>query len=389
MADYIFHLSRPSGIPTGGVTETELATKSKPQPLPVPTGTAPYRYDLKSILPAADYQLIESSGIIVFQMVGDTGGIKEPSYQQNVADHQENQFIGTKVQKPSFFYILGDVVYYYGERSNYNSQFYEPYKFYPAPILAIPGNHDGDVDPTNPATSLSAFTAFFCSKSPVTPPEAGDAPRTTVCQPNVYFTLQTPYADIIGLYTNVPEGGVIDAEQAKWFISELQNSGQAANRAQKALIVTLHHPPYSLDNHHSGSIAMQQFLATSFAAAGVQPDLVLSGHVHNYQRFTQTVGTSEIPFIVAGNGGYWNLHQVDKTLVGKGSVSTPVKTAYPDMVLNNYCDDHHGFMRLSINSKTRIVKGEFFTVPLPKEVQTLPEVLFDSFELDLNSHKVN
>jgi len=79
---------------------------------------------------------------------------------------------------------------------------------------------------------------------------------------------------------------------------------------------------------------------------------------------------------------------MDTAQVGTGTITTPVKTLYPDMVLNNYCDDHHGFMRITINSKTRILKGEFFNVPLSKETQTLPEMLFDSFELDLNTHSI-
>lgn len=387
MSAYRFHLSRPSGVPRGGIRADQLP--AAPQPLPAPTGAFPYRYNLQSILSPADYQQILDSGMLVFHMVGDTGGVKEPSFQQNVADHMEGQFIDAPGSKPSFFYILGDVVYYYGEQSNYNSQFYEPYKFYPAPILAIPGNHDGDVDTTNPAVSLAAFNAFFCSPSPVTPPVAGDAPRTTVSQPNVYWTLQTPFADIIGLYTNVPEGGVVKPDQAAWFVGELKNSGQAANRAGKALIVTLHHPPYSLDNHHSGSLAMQQFLSSSFAEAGVQPDLVLSGHVHNYQRFTMNAGGLEIPYIVAGSGGYWNLHQMETTLTGQGSGSgTPVPTPYPNMVLENYCDDHHGFMRITIKLSSRTLTGEYFTVPLPQEPVTAAALLTDSFLLDLAAHRV-
>ena len=47
---------------------------------------------------------------------------------------------------PSFFYHLGDVVYFTGARSSYYDQFYDPYLHYAAPIFAIPGNHDGDLD---------------------------------------------------------------------------------------------------------------------------------------------------------------------------------------------------------------------------------------------------
>ena len=50
-----------------------------------------------------------------------------------------------KTKIPSFFYHLGDVVYKFGEASEYNTQFYEPYGFYPGPIFAIPGNKDGSI----------------------------------------------------------------------------------------------------------------------------------------------------------------------------------------------------------------------------------------------------
>jgi len=79
---------------------------------------------------------------------------------------------------------------------------------------------------------------------------------------------------------------------------------------------------------------------------------------------------------------------MDTAQVSWGTITTPVKTLYPDMMLENYCDNHHGFMSITISSKIRILKGEFFTVALSKEVQSLPEMLFDSFELDLNTYSI-
>jgi hypothetical protein len=67
--------------------------------------------------------------------------------------------------RPSFFYHLGDVVYYDGESANYWPEFYEPYLNYHAPIVAIPGNHDGDVNPATGESSLQAFVRNFCAQS--------------------------------------------------------------------------------------------------------------------------------------------------------------------------------------------------------------------------------
>ncbi len=40
-------------------------------------------------------------------------------------------------------------------------------------------------------------------------------------EPNVYWTLETPFVNIIGLYSNVPEGGEIRQEQFDWFVNAI------------------------------------------------------------------------------------------------------------------------------------------------------------------------
>ena len=39
------------------------------------------------------------------------------------------------------------------------------------------------------------------------------------------------------------------------------------------------------------------------SAAGVVPDAFLSGHAHNYQRYTRRIGGKQVPYIVIGTGG--------------------------------------------------------------------------------------
>ena len=43
---------------------------------------------------------------------------------------------------------------------------------------------------------------------------------------------------------------------------------------------------------------------TAARAAGFWPDAVLSGHAHLYQRYTRRVDGRQIPYIVAGSGGF-------------------------------------------------------------------------------------
>jgi 3',5'-cyclic AMP phosphodiesterase CpdA len=80
---------------------------------------------------------------------------------------------------------------------------------------------------------------------------------------------------------------VIEANQAAWLASEL-----AAAPSGVPLIVALYHPPYSVDAFHGGSATMGQALDTACASAARVPELVLSGHVHDYQRFTRAMAGS-------------------------------------------------------------------------------------------------
>ncbi|MBV9689606.1 MAG: metallophosphoesterase [Ktedonobacteraceae bacterium] len=350
------------------------------RPLPQPTGAAPYRMSLDQVLPADQIAAIQASEHVVFHIVGDTGGIKVPQEQQIVSMHMESDCeVSDPATRPSFFYHLGDVVYYYGEDSEYYPQFYEPYQHYPLPIFAIPGNHDGDIFDDS-AQSLAGFVTNFCASEPVITKDAGDVSRDAMTQPNVYWTLNAPFVTIIGLYTNVPEGGRLDDNQINWFESELSNAP-----TDKALLVAMHHPIYSADRYHSGSEYMGQILEGAIQKTGRMPDAVFAGHVHNYQRFTRSMDDREVPFIVAGAGGYWHLHYIAKDDQGN-KLQTPYQLPEMGVSLDSYCDDRHGYMRLEVSAQT--LKGEYFAAPRPQESWREPAHLLDSFTLDLKGHRL-
>jgi hypothetical protein len=276
------------------------------QPLPRPLGLAPYHYDLSEHFPdIAD--AITHDGKMVLHLIGDSGGVKDAEFQGNVASLMIDA-LHNGANKPHFCYHVGDVVYYNGEKSQYYAQFYEPYSQYDAPIFPIPGNHDGEVDdPTSGQTSLDGFVAAFMQANPDVDPISKDAPRVGLNLPNVYWTLVTPFATFIGIYTNVPEHGSIDSTQQQWITNEFATAPD-----DRALIVALHHPIYSFDTFHSGSSKMADVLENAIRDTGRVPNLVISGHVHDYQRIENHIAgeTTPTPFLVIGNGGYHNLHQV-------------------------------------------------------------------------------
>jgi hypothetical protein len=359
------------------------------QPLPTPNGPAPYRFDLSQLLTAASVQQIADTGVMVFHSVGDTGD-ERGKEMDFVAAMMTADFDASPANHvPAFYYHLGDVVYFAGDIDKYGETFYETYAEYPALIVAIPGNHDcqpddpqdGPVDPDK--VPLDGFVQNFMSKDPT---QLGSlkttSSRTQMNLPNVYWTFTTPFATIIGLFSNVSETEAeIHTDQLDWFKGEL-----AAADPNKALIVAIHHPPYSGDTEHSGSSMSEQYLFESFAATGVYPHLVLSGHVHNYQRFTvrQAVaqGTIEVPCIVAGAGGYSNLGTLPKV---NGVLPTAPLQLTNTLTLEQYNQTEFGFLRLEVTASA--INGTYFSAPFQ---QTTPPVAqtTDRFIIDLKARTI-
>lgn len=343
--------------------------------LPVPTGQEPYRLDVKDVISAAAYQRIVQTKHLVFHLNGDMGGINEATPQQLVAKGMEQDFSNAAAMggTPAFLYVLGDCVYFSGEVTNYYAQFYHPYELYPAPIFAVPGNHDGEN--IEAEHSLDGFVRNFCAPKAVHMPEAGDSPRTAMTQPNVYWTLLTPLVNIVGLYSNVPDGGKLEPEQIAWLVNEL-----ATLPARTPILVALHHPVYSADNYHSGSLEMKQVLEQAGDDAGRHPDMVIAGHVHNYQRLTKyrSDGT-HVPYLITGAGGYHNLHSIQK--VNGETMIAPVIFRDKDddpVHLEAYTDDHHGFLRVDITPQS--FTGRYYQVPRPQEPYSKGNQLVDYFE---------
>ena len=197
----------------------ELQKEHKIKPIPFPPsrgGTEPI-ITLEQIWGSEGTKImrnIVNSGQIVFHAVGDTGNTRSVKPQEGVADKMQSDFIHEVGRdQPAFFLHLGDVVYSFGEAQYYYDQFYEPYRDYPAPIIALAGNHDGMVAPGATATSLEAFLRNFCSTTFQHSLDAGGLDRTTMIQPGVYYTFEAPFVRIIALYSNTLEDpGVISTE---------------------------------------------------------------------------------------------------------------------------------------------------------------------------------
>jgi hypothetical protein len=361
----VFAQPQPSPDPTGfknPVTDQNYTEIANLEPVPQPVGGAaePILTIAQTYGSAGEAKIeaIQQAKQIVFHSVGDTGSVVGPDTQSLVADKMVSDFNEeNSADVPSFFFHLGDVVYYFGEAIYYYDQFYEPFRNYPAPIVAIPGNHDGVVYAQDPAPTLDAFLRNFCAASPAPSPDAGALVRTTMIEPGVYFTFDAPFVRILGLYSNVLEDpGVISSQGGTNSLDNRQLTflATALKRVKSesyagAVIIAVHHPPFTGDSTHGGSPQMLADIDSACTAAGVWPHAVFSGHAHNYQRFTRTVNSMQIPFVVAGCGGHSPLSAM------RGTYRTPYKIDNT-LTLESYDDTDYGYLRVVVNAQTLTIE---------------------------------
>jgi len=326
---------------------------------PIPRVSGESKMTLADVVGRDGAAAIAGEGAISFHAIGDTGH-ENGQAQEYVAEAMTADFdISHPERSPAFFLHLGDVDYYDNTDRGYHAQFYVPYKTYPGKIVAIPGNHDGELfkfdgKPTGQSKTLEAFQKNFCQKGAATTITSGTVLRQMVSQPGVYWRLSAPLIDIVGLYSNVAENpGFIRSPQIgdvqkRWLTRTLRKiKSERAAGTRRALVVAVHHPPIS-HGSHSSSADMLVDIDDSCTTAGIQPDALLAAHSHDYQRFTRFVpaggGRMEVPYLVVGSGGrglstkvavatgqVQGDHRYDKSLRGYGYLLVSVTPQKLDM----------------------------------------------------------
>jgi len=376
--------------------DTAIQANQVIEQIPPPRKNPPVM-SLSDVLPSGTLNAYTDR--LTFHCVGDTGGIKTPGPQFLVARKMVEDFAAPDPSaRPAFFYHLGDVVYYFGQAQYYYDQFYDPYRDYAAPIFAIPGNHDAVVYKAETGNSLDAFRAQFCAAAPVHTAEAAGIARTAMTQPGVYFTLNAPFVKIIGLYSNTSEGTtqgviadkVVGQDQKNFLIGQLQQAAtDRKNGFQGAVILAVHHPPFTGSVQHSPSPAMLSDIDDACAKSGVTPDAVFSGHAHLYERYTRYITVNgvlrQVPHIVAGTGGFYNLSGLKHG--APAAPRTPVDSSDGDgkgnrLTLENYLATNFGFLRVTVSPA--LLSCEFVGV---SDAAT-PGQTLDRFTLDLTQHQL-
>jgi hypothetical protein len=357
-----FLVKHPSDGPAySKIDELNKEHKIHPLPFPAPRGGQEPVLSLQQVLNAdeASMKTITDSGQIVFHALGDCGSTQGPQTENLVTDKLASDFNeAASKDEPKFNFLLGDIVYSFGESQYYYDQFYDPYRDYPAPILAAAGNHDGMVSPLARAKSLDAFLRNFCSEKFTVTPEAGGLSRTAQIQPGVFFTFDAPFVRILALYSNTLEdpGVIADGDVYQGIgTSQLDFLRAALTRCKTenyagALLIASHHPAYTVSRHGWSELMAQQIDGLC-KEVGFWPHAFLAGHAHNYQRFTRTrTDGTQIPYLVCGNGG----HNVQKLTKG-GTLRAPQiiqKTGAntDQIVFENYDDTDYGYLRVLVTA---------------------------------------
>jgi hypothetical protein len=335
------------------------------------------------IIGAPAVNQIESAGSLRFHSIGDTG-LLSGNAQQDVVNAMDMDFdVNKSAANPAFFFHLGDVVYGHNKDLSHRDEFYRPYAKYPAKIIAVPGNHDGQTFAGTDPKPLAAFLANFCAPTAVPAPQASAAGvfRETMTQPGVYWMLDAPFVQIIGLYSNIAEGpgdlegAGTDQQQIAWLNSTLKMLAESRKAGgRKAVVIGVHHPPFS-QGGHSGSPAMLQQIDDACKAAGIGPDAVIAGRSHTYQRYTRTVSIagkqSPVPYVVAGCGG----HNDEAVRVATGQITGD----------HTFVKSTRGYGYLDIVVDPQLLQIDFHLVLGPPGVPGPGKKSFDSVKVNLAS----
>lgn len=91
------------------------------------------------------------------------------------------------------------------------------------------------------------------------------------------------------------------------------------------------------------------------------PNIVLTAHVHNYQRIEHPIsGSGKTPFMVVGLGGYYNLHSLSAS-PGTTDPATNATLVAAD-------DQHWGYLTLTVDAQS--ISGKVTLVPNANESGT-------------------
>src|SRR5512133_2335674 len=260
-----------------------------------------YRASLRDLAPGArtPYR-VKLNGTVVFEAEARTrrrGSHRMIAFGDAADGSKEQAAIAKAVaaQQPDAVFITGDLVYPRGRASEYRAHFFPVYNSEAAPLmrtvpfLGVPGNHDVPWDLQRWPDTLAYFAYWSLPLNgpvlklgePNAAPAVAGVHEAMVAASGPAFPRMASYSFDYGqVHWTVLDSNVY----TDWESPALKAWLEADLRAAKGAtwrIVALHHPLFHSSRSHLGDQWMRP-ISPILEKHGV--DLVLAGHVHNYQR---------------------------------------------------------------------------------------------------------
>jgi Icc-related predicted phosphoesterase len=306
-------------------------------------GTAPHRVysaALTKLKPGANFTyrisvagkpVFESSAIARKSSKQDSHFVVFGDCAANTAGQRQIAFHAAQ-QKPDYVFITGDIVYSRGRVSEYQTNFWPVYnneKADPtqgAPILrntlfaAAVGNHDSQPE-IDAAKNPDPLAYYYYWNQPTNGPglkvDGKHVPHfigDPAVKKNFLDTAKGAYPAMANFtfdyanvhWTVIDSNGYVDwtdAELRDWVEKDLKAASKAKWR-----LVAFHHPPFN--SSKVAHFKEQRLRVISDILEKYKVDLVLSGHVHDYQRTFPLTFETQPGFVLGKNQevpGKWTL----------------------------------------------------------------------------------
>jgi hypothetical protein len=146
--------------------------------------------------------------------------------------------------------------------------------------------------------------------------------------------------------------------------------------------------------YHTSSLVMLREIDTVCRQEGVYPHAFISGHAHNYQRYTRVVNFGgkdfDVPFIICGDGGH-NVNPIVQAKKGQApdEPQDGMVVSYLDskpalkvneLILEKYNDINYGYLRIHVDKEQ--LRIGFHQVG----ARTLAQSRYDMVTVNLSDH---
>ncbi|HKA81872.1 MAG TPA: metallophosphoesterase, partial [Xanthobacteraceae bacterium] len=270
--------------------------------------------DLVRIRPSG----VDGAGDFSFLVIGDTGE-GDPSQYSLASRYLE---LGRR-DDVKFLVVASDVIYPAGAMSDYEFNFYLPFKGFTKPIYAIPGNHDWfdalegfNANFLEPKAARAAIEARVEADLHLTSTTSGRAEQlvqaagrlrqlygvATGGQHAPFFELQTGQFALIAIDTGILR--TVDERQWAWLERALARS------RGKFVMAIVGHPRFA--GGHDTTAGAEKFAALYDLLTRNGVAVAMAGDTHDFEYYRQPVGQGDAArvmhhFVNGGGGAYLSI----------------------------------------------------------------------------------